>query len=67
MLIFKITYQCQIISASNSWITLNNHHQPRMLRYGNYHSNNDFKITSLTEHVNAGKFNINIPILILEY
>ena len=50
MLIFKITFYCQIISALNSWTTFNNHHQPGILRYGNYHSNNDFKSNSLTEH-----------------
>ena len=27
MLIFKTTCYCQIISALNSWITFNNHHQ----------------------------------------
>ena len=43
MLIFKITSLCQIISALNSWITFNNHHQPGIFRYRNYHSDNDFK------------------------
>ena len=43
MLIFKITCYFQIISALNSCLTLNNHHEPGIFRYENYHLNNDFK------------------------